>query len=359
MTPRRIAYVLNIFPKLSETFIADELAELQRRGLELKILSLRPPRDEIRHPIISLAGLDKLVEYGLDQFSPAIEQFRPGLIHAHFAREATGKARELSMEHNVPFTFTAHGYDIYRKPPSDFQARALAASAVVTVSQANADYIHRTFDVPRSRLQVIPCGVDVNEFCPSPNDLVESGPPRIVCVARLVPVKNLGFLLEACAALRERELDFRCLILGEGPGRSELEAMRARLKLEDVVQMPGAANRDTVRECWRQAAIGVLTSENEGMPVSLMEAAACGVPVVATCVGGIPELVLDGVTGILTAPGDPVQFAQAVERLIVAPELRRELGINARAHAEKRFSIVRQADALLELWSAKLQNCPA
>ena len=139
MTPPRLAYVLNIFPKISETFIAGELAELRRRGVELRILSLLPPRTEPQHEIIRRAGLDKLVEYDTSKFHGALQAFQPDLLHAHFAREATEKARELSALTGLPFTFTAHGYDIHRKPPPDFRARAEAARAVMTVSEANRD----------------------------------------------------------------------------------------------------------------------------------------------------------------------------------------------------------------------------
>src|SRR6266581_9782209 len=144
MTPKRLAYVLNIFPKISETFIAGELAELRKRGVELRILSLLPPRDEPQHEIIRRAGLDKLVEYDANKFADVVREFQPELIHAHFAKEATEKARELSALTGIPFTFTAHGYDIHRKPPADFRERTMAASAVVTVSETNRDYIEKT-----------------------------------------------------------------------------------------------------------------------------------------------------------------------------------------------------------------------
>lgn len=356
MTPARIAYVLNIFPKISETFIAGEIAELRRRGIELVILSLLPPRDEPRHEIIGRAGLDRLVEYDASRFGGVLKDFRPDLIHAHFAKEATQAARELSRSAGVPFTFTAHGYDIHRKPPPDFGERAAAAGAVVTVSEANRNYIEKTFGVPREHIHVIPCGVDTERFCPR-NDLrADSTEPLIVCVARHVPVKNLGLLLEACAQLCNRGIAFRCVMIGDGPVRNELEARRHALKLEEVVQMPGAADQDEVLLWWQQASIGVLTSENEGMPVSLMEAAACGVPVVATRVGGIPELVEDGITGILSPPGDAKALANALATLLRDGALRARMRAAARNRALKTFSIVTQVDSLTALWNGLLSR---
>jgi len=309
MKVQRVAYVLNIFPKLSETFIAGELAELRRRGVELRILSLLPPRQELQHDIIRRAGLDQLVEYDPARFAESVKAFHPNLLHAHFAKEATEQARTLSAQTGVPFTFTAHGYDIQRKPPADFRERAIAARAVVTVSRANANYIRETFNVPDEHIHVIPCGVDTEKF--RPTDSVQSQPPLILCVARHVAVKNLGLLLEACALLRDRGVSFECVMIGDGPLRAVLEAKRDHWNLGGLVELAGAAKQREVLRWWQQATVGVLTSDNEGMPVCLMEAAACGVPVVATRVGGLPELVADGVTGILTPPGGAGEFAAA------------------------------------------------
>ncbi len=357
MRPCRIAYVLKIFPKLSETFIATELAELRHRGVELRILSLLPPRDQLQHAVVRRAGLDGLTSYDVTAFPDVVKDFRPDLLHAHFATEATAKARELGAQTTVPFTFTAHGYDIYRKPPADFRGRAEAARAVVTVSEANAAYITRRFQVARTRIEVIPCGVDTEQFRPpAGRNGAPNGAPLILCVARHVAVKNLSLLLAACALLRDDGVGFRCVMLGDGPLRAELEAQRARLRLEGIVEMPGSADQGSVAEWWQQAAVGILTSDNEGMPVSLMEAAACGVPVVATDVGGVRELVQEGVTGLLAPPGDPPGLAAALGRLLSDGELRRKLGTAARALAEAKFSVARQAHALLALWSRVLEG---
>jgi|GEM_PF-1237451 len=352
MPPLRLAYVLHIFPKLSETFVAGELAELRRRGVELRILSLLPPREELQHDIIRRAGLTDITTYEVTKFAEVIREFKPQLLHAHFATEATAKARELSAECGVPFTFTAHGYDIHRKPPEDFRERALAARAVVTVSDANVDYIETSFAVPADHLRVIPCGVDTDEFCPAAKTRAAiKEPPWIVCVARHVKVKNLALLLEACAELRRRGVEFRCALVGHGPLHEELKAKRALLGLQTLVRMPGALEQREVLSWWQRAAIGVLASENEGMPVCLMEAAACGVPVVAPAVGGIPELVCHGETGLLAKPNDLASLVVSLERLLRDPYLRSVFGQAARRRAQEKFSVKRQVDRLLALWS--------
>ena len=350
MTLRRIAYVVNVFPKLSETFIAHELAELRRRGAEVRVLSLRPPTEERRHAFIADAGLEAAARYEPAEFAALLREFRPQLLHAHFATEPAAAARELAEVAGLPFTFTAHGYDLRRKAPADFAARAAAARAVVTVSEANARHIVERFGVPAKHLRVIPCGVDTNHFSPDPSAAPRAGIPLIVCVARHAPVKNLGLLLDACAALQRRGVKFRCVSVGDGPCRRELETRRARLGLDKSVEFVGAADHNEVLGWWRRASVAALTSESEGMPVCLMEAAACGVPAVATMVGGVPELIEDGVTGLLSPPNDPETFATALRQLLEEPALASKMGIAARRRAEERFSLARQVDALLELW---------
>src|SRR5206468_3331882 len=139
-----------------------------------------------QHDVVATSGLDRITCYRSEEFLDVLTKFRPQLLHAHFATEATAMAIELATEHGIPFTFTAHGYDIHRKAPGDFGARAAAARAVVTVSQANADYIGRTFGVPPSHIRVIPCGVDTQRFQPRNGDGSTSETPLIVCVARQV-----------------------------------------------------------------------------------------------------------------------------------------------------------------------------
>lgn len=353
MTPSRVAYVVNVFPKLSETFIAGELAQLRRRGVEVLILSLRTPAEEPRHGIVAKAELAERTVYDPAAFRAALRAFRPQVLHAHFATEPAAAAKELATELGVPFTFTAHGYDVYRRPPADFGARASAAARVVTVSEANARYIAETFGVPARHLSVIPCGVDTAVFRPSG---APAEPPHVVCVARLSPVKNVGRLLEACAILSSRGLDLRCVILGDGREREALEASRSRLGLDDIATFLGSREQREVVAWWQRAAVAVLSSTSEGLPVSLMEAAACGVPAVATAVGGVAELVEDGVTGVLVPPGDAHALANALERLLRDRQLAARLGRAARRRVEERFAVERQVARLHELWGELLRR---
>jgi glycosyltransferase involved in cell wall biosynthesis len=347
MPVERIAYVLNVFPKISETFIANELAQVLRRGIDLRVLSLRRPEAEVRHGIIERAGLDRYVSYDETSFKAELARLRPQIIHAHFALDATARARDLAADLGIPYSFTAHGYDIYRKPPADFEARGLSAGALVTVSEANAHYIAKSFGVPRNRMDIIPCGIDIERFSP---DGEKAEPPHVICIARLRPIKNHSLLLEACAVLRDRGVNYRCVLLGDGPAGAPLQAECGRLGLGTVVHFAGAAEQDQVRDWLRRAALCVLSSDSEGMPVSLMEAAACGVPVVATAVGGVPEVVQHEKTGLLVPAGDASALAAALEQLLCDPARRERYGVAARQRALERFSVITQVDRLLAVW---------
>jgi colanic acid/amylovoran biosynthesis glycosyltransferase len=347
MRIRRIGYVINIFPKLSETFIAVEMAELRRRGVDLKIVSLRQPTETLFHPMIKAAGLINEVVYDPTDHLSTLKEFRPDLLHAHFATEPTAAARDYARQLSIPFTFTAHGYDIHRKPPEDFRARAEEARAIITVSNSNATYIEKTFGVGPGKIHVIPCGVDTEFFKPASEKNARQ--PIIICVARHVVVKNLRLLLQAFAHLQKEKVSFQAVLIGDGPCRSELESLCKDLELEKRVKFIGAATQDQVLPWLQRAHISVLSSQNEGMPVSLMEAAACGLPVVATAVGGIPELVRDGETGFLS-PLEPISFAEKLRTLLDDPALAENMGRAARLHAIRNFSVQKQIDSMLNVW---------
>lgn len=352
---RSVAYVVNMFPKLSETFIVNEIAALVGRGITCRVLSLKTPNEALRHRVVDTLPLAEMCFLDEAAFRRSLAADPPDVVHAHFATEPTRVARAIAADLGLPFTFTAHGYDVYRKPPADLAERIRAAAAVVTVSDANAAHLTALAGAD-VRLHVLPCGVDLDRFAPAP---ARVEPATIVCVARLRPVKNLGVLLQACRLLKDRGTAFRAVVIGDGPSLADLEAERSRLGLDAVVHFAGAQDQTTVLDWWQRAAAGVLTSHSEGMPVSLMEAAACGVPAVAPSVGGIPELIADGVTGFVTPPGEAPAVADALGRILTEPGLRARMSAAARTRAESHFSAAHQVDTLLALWATVAQPVSA
>ncbi len=354
MTLKRIAYIVNVFPKFSETFIANEITELKRRGVEIAILSRRTPVESLRHKVVTDNKLEQLTCYGEEKFLPFLKKYRPQLIHAHFATQPTELARKLSRQLHIPYSLTAHCYDIYRRPAADFAARCRSASAVITVSKANAKYMLDTLGAPASNLSIIPCGVDTDWFKPRSQSHAKA--PLLVCASRMQAHKNLPVLLRACALLRDRGLWFRCAVLGDGDERANLEALRTSLGLDEIVRFQGLTSQEDVRAWWREASVGLLTSLAEGMPVSLMEALSSAVPVVATTVGGVPEMIQSGVNGFTVPINNPEAVADAVAKIIANPEMASRMSKAARATALERFSLSHQVDSLLDIWNQVLDS---
>jgi len=391
---KKVAYLLDVFPQLSETFILNEIVQLINDGIEVAIFSLRRPKEKVRH-----AKAEELIELtrylSVDEvswlkkiwlhlhflitspikylrtfifsyrkrhdgtfwhfkqsviYAKEIKNLKAEHIHSHYAAStATKYAMLVSMLTGIPYTFTAHGcYDIFTYPPSDFEFRAKMAKAVVTVSEFNKDHINRHLKVPAEKIQVIHCGVDLAFFN------IDDHEDRnfILSVARLDPVKGLHYLVEACNILKERGLQVECIIVGEGPERDSLELLVSELKLDGRVKLVGGKTCNELLDYYRYAKVFVLPSVYEAMGVATMEAMACRIPVVATKVWGVPELVENGVNGFLVPPKDPRKLADAIEILLKDPELCRKFGEEGRQKVEREFNLEKQVRKLIELWES-------
>ncbi|MCP3981365.1 MAG: glycosyltransferase family 4 protein [bacterium] len=386
----KLLYITDVYPKLSESFIGREIAAVQSLGARIDLYALqrwtepvavsgpelpvyyeedrdRGPgprlfdhlRRVLRSPLryarclrISRQGGGQNLSYRFNRI-PAlldlIERLGPDHVHCHF-----GSAGMLSgwLAHrmlDVSFSVTLHGSDVFVDPEPAL-AQALAdASFAVCASGALRDTLRDKHGVPESRLHVLPCGVDMTTFAPA--EQPPTFPPwRLLSVARLHPVKGIGDLVEACVVLRSRGVDFRCDIYGDGDQRDFLDrAIRAH-DLEDRVRLHGAAAHDLLPQVYPKHTAFVLPSHTEGMGVVLMEAMACGLPVVATNVGGIPELVEDGVHGRLVEPRSPIALADAIAEVHSSPDDRAALAVRNRARIAESFDLHRGARQLLDLF---------
>jgi glycosyltransferase involved in cell wall biosynthesis len=196
------------------------------------------------------------------------------------------------------------------------------------------------------RSVVVHNAVDVGSFRETSH---AGAPPRIVSVGRFAYPKDYTTLVAGLASVGT---DYRATLVGEGPERAAVAAEARRLAAGRV-QLVGA--RRDIRELLASADLFVLSSRSEGLPISVLEAMAAGLPVVATDVGGLSELVVDGETGILVPAADPKALAEAVERLLLDPELRRRFGTASRRRAERRFDLPRFRDAHVRLYRRELE----
>ena len=280
----------------------------------------------------------------------AIEVERAGGTHVHaaFAHGPASVAHFVSLLTGVPFSFAAHAKDLYLSSPSILAIKAEAAEFVLVCSESAGDELRRIVSAhpePAVRAAVTkivlaPHGVDTDRFRPPAREHAEArpGPVSIVAVGRLVPKKGYPVLVAALAALAEGGTDFTCRIVGEGAERSDIEARLSAAGLDERVTLVGTRTQQEIVDEYRRADIFVQASvvtddgDRDGIPNAVLEAMATGLPVVASSVAGIPEVVHEGASGLLVEPGDAGALAGALARVVGDEHLRRHLGAGARSH---------------------------
>src|SRR5688572_1488635 len=396
----RVLYVVSLFPCWSETFIVREITTLVAAGVDVRILSLKPPHEKLvqpdaerllpraRHPLPTAravaARLRALVAHpatlslhvaqigrrlaarpvelgkSLEALARAVEQldwideFDPDFIHAHWGTFPSTVAWTLARLLRKPFGFTCHAHDIFVNNHL-LREKIESAAVPVTISRFNVDWLakHATATA-RERLHVIHCGVDLTTL-PFQGGRPRGNDATILAVGRLDPIKGFDVLIDALRELAAQGRRVRCRIIGSGPLEADLRARIARHRIGDSVDLSGAMPQAEVRKALYDASIFVVpsvvtaTGDRDGIPVSLMEAMAAGTPVVSTRVSGIPELVDDGREGLLVRERDPVALAAALARLLSDPDLGDRMAIAARAKVEREFDATVEARKLLAL----------
>jgi glycosyltransferase involved in cell wall biosynthesis len=302
----------------------------------------------------------------------AIRRFRPDIVHTHTAKAGLlGRIAALTASGKRPITVhTFHGHVLegyFGSLASAFYRLlerwlARVSDRLIAVSEATLDDLVRLRVAPREKFAVIPVGLDLDRFLELSYDdgsefreRVGAAPDEVLLVyaGRLVPIKRVDRAIRAVADARAEGLGAMLVIVGDGPLREELTALRDSLELGDAVRFLGYMER--LESAIAGADIAILTSDNEGTPVFLIEAAAGATPAVATSVGGVPDVVKTE-TGVLVAPDEEQELAQAVERLGRDRELRTALGERAREHVRGRFAYARLLDDIDRLYRRLLDE---
>lgn len=403
---RRLVYVSERYPVLSQTFTLREVRDLHAAGLPVTVVSLRPPGPEdpepdpkrdpeiVRAPspfsgAVAAAGLRaglrrplRTAGTGLRSLLPHTHPFWPKMqlrsplhaawgawlasrlasmgpvhLHAQFVWGASTVAWAAARLTGEPFSFTSHSdFGLPLVGPKLREARRVLAIS---------DYEDRRLrrfapDLPADRIVVHRLGVDIPpEAEPAPR---EPGPVRLLAVGTFGPKKGHDVLLEACAALRDSGADFRLDLVGEGPERARLEALHRRLDLAGPVRLLGAQPHARVLELTEAADVVVLAcrvterGDHDGIPVSLMEGMARGKPAVSTRVSGIPELLGDDEGGRLVEPEDPAALAAALAELCADEALRRRLGRQARQRVTRLHEAEASAREAVEIFRGLLEG---
>jgi glycosyltransferase involved in cell wall biosynthesis len=291
---------------------------------------------------------------GLLELATIVRRERPDIVHVNSAK-AAALGRAAAWLTRVPIRiYTVHGWSYTAHTGASsalylWAERLLRPMTTVTIcvaeSERRAGLEARTCD--EATTVVIHNGVDLGRPTARGSGAERC---RLVTVGRLQAPKDTLTLVRALAELPRGACE--AVIVGGGPDRPAVESEARRLDLESVVHLAG--ERNDVPELLAASDVFVLSSRSEGLPLSILEAMAAGLPVVATNVGGVPELVVEGETGFLVPPGDPQALAGALERLLGDSTLRRRLGAAGRLRAERSFDLVSTRQAHFDLYSALL-----
>jgi len=399
-----IAYLTGEYPRATDTFIQREVVALRENGVDVYTFSIRRTGDEhivgpeqkaerdrtfyilpVNPIALLLAHLALLFSspgsylralklawstrqpgwrgtlYQLFYFAEAgilAKQIRVKQIqhlHNHFADSSCSVSMLAAELGGFTFSFTMHGpyifFEPYRWRIDEKIKRALFVCCISYYCRSQGMIFAPTDKW--NRMHIIHCGVDPALF-----NLVSHDKPGkwLLYVGRLAAAKGLPILLESLTALKPLHPDIVLTIVGDGPYRANLEHMTAQLGLDDNVKFVGYQSQAEVRKHMQQTDVFVLPSFAEGVPASLMEAMAAGVPVVTTQIAGVSELVEEGVSGYLVPSGDAVSLADRIEKLLTDNQLRARLGAAGRAKVEKDFNIHHEVARLYSIMTAALQG---
>ena len=404
----RLGYLVSRYPAVSHTFILREVLLLRQQGLDIHCASVNPPdRSEaemnteeraeyaqtyylkkdgvlgalkahlagIMHRSRYLSGLRyafsfggwdiRQMLFGLFYWTEALmlirwmERHQLSHLHVHFATAAANIALFVKQMATVGLSLTIHGPDeFYDVPGQHLEQKIAAADFLVCIgSFARSQLMKISPAALWQKFDVCPLGVDANEYTAKPAASADR-PFTMLSVGRLTPAKGQHILIEACALLREWDRSFRLVVVGAGPDEASLKAMAHRLGLDKIVTFTGALNQAAVRDWYAQSDVFVLPSFAEGIPVVLMEAMACQVPCVTTRITGIPELIRDGVDGLLVQPSDVQALADALATLMDDPILRSELGEAGRMRVQECYDLKKNVHRLGQLFQHRLQALP-
>lgn len=399
--PSTLGMILKGYPRISETFISNEILLLERLGFKIHIFSMRQPRERFCHesvkkirakvdylPETLLKPLPKFLYHNMqlakkqprlysEAFRKAVIRFRrtkksatlkhlfqAGYLvnkflptsgvrhfHAHFAHSPTSVAMFSSFLSGIPFSFTAHAKDIYTSDSRQLREKIGLARFVVTCTEYNRKHLKQVCLGDRlavaTPIHRIYHGIDMEFFSSkavqSKKNLKPTPPFQLLTVARITSKKGLTTIYRALRILKTKGLSFHHTLIGDGDERQKILSLIKTLGLEDVSQWLGTRPHETVLEQFRKADLFVLGSEvaengdRDGIPNVFVESMAMGVPVVGTNISAIPELIRHEETGLLVPPGSPEALANAMLRLLQDENLRHRIIVAAKEKVTKCF----------------------
>jgi len=307
------------------------------------------PRENLRARV---AGLTHL--FVACHWARQIRSKNYRLIHSQWIQSGGTIGFYASWLLGIPFSFTGHAVDLFRDRCA-LKDKVKHADFIVAISQFHKEfYIAEGADA--EKIHIVYCGIDLNEYAYSYSE--SSGPVRILSFGRLVEKKGYSVLIEACALLRDLGVEFQCEIAGSGPQYAELKQLASSLKLNNLLTITGQALKQEDIDSWMrggdifaQPCCWSADNDVDGIPRSLMEAMAVGLPSISTSVAGIPDLIEHKKSGLLIAEHDAEALAKAIKLLIDDPALRRGFSEAGRQVIEQKFNLETCLDPLAEIFS--------
>jgi glycosyltransferase involved in cell wall biosynthesis len=404
----KIGYLLDKFPSVTLTFVLNEITGLIDAGHSVELISLRQPdNDEIVHDQYTKYGLDKKIYYlssgkyekstiiivllkslkelftkNMDKFveraklillcynkelgfEMSLKNFLWSLeisriineqdirhIHLHFASSLVELAYVIHKFIGTTYTFTTHANDIFVDTNPSIEKWADSSKRVVAVSEFNKKYINSNFNINLDKVSLITYGIYLEKIEPTKKYLRE--PFKIVSISRLVEKKGYNYLIEACKLLKDSNVNILCEIRGEGPQRSVLERMITDNGLQEEVIIGGFIKHEDVFEFIRSGSIFVLpcvraeNNDMDGIPNVLMEAMALEIPTLSTDITGIPELIDNGIDGIIVPQNDSRSLAKAILKVRNDAEFAEKIRKNGREKIRKKFNVEKNVKLLYE-----------
>lgn len=381
-----LGMILKGYPRISETFISNEIFLLEQLGFSIHLISMRHPRGSFAHKSVTkiqaevdylpetlLLPLPKFLYHNIqlaikrprvyfEAFKTAIRRFfrthksatfkhllqagylvhrllpRRNIIHlhAHFAHSPASVAMFAAGLSGLPFSFTAHAKDIYTSNPKQLAEKLGLARFAVTCTDYNRRYLNSLSIPGKTPIYRVYHGIDLNLFSMQAADIAPSAPFRILTIARLTRKKGLHTVLRAIRTLVDDGMPMEHTLIGDGEDRKTVLSLIKTLNLEKTVQWIGTQPHDVVLDYYRRADLFVLGCEiapngdRDGIPNVILESMAMGVPVVTTGVSAIPEVIENNRTGLLVSPGSCEEMASAMKRLLTDAPLRNRIIDHAR-----------------------------
>ena len=400
---KKIAYLVGQYPAVNHTYILREIRELRRLGWDIHVASIRPDtrptsqltaeeREELsqtwcvtmqglsgalRAHLVSLTtqtrsyvrGMLNALRLGGADFSKSVRSllyFTEALIvgqwmqsralrhvHIHFASTV---GLLIAKTFPVTISITIHGPAEFEEPATfHLREKIEAATFICAISNYGRSQLMKTSNPDQwGKLEVVPLGIDPNVFIPGSTSSFERTTFDIISVARLTPEKAQRILIDVIARLVDEGRHVRLCLVGEGPDRPALERHIVACGLSGTVSLEGALNQDQLKTLYRESDAFALASLAEGVPVVLMEAMAMEIPCVATWITGVPELIQDGLNGLLVAPSDVAQLSTAIARLMDDPDLRRRIARAGRCRVIQEYNLSKNTALLAKIFERRV-----